>query len=48
MIGDYERKRLFKEVQDLLDKLNLNLSKTWYLWYEHFCMAEAAKSYWSM
>lgn len=48
MIGDYGRKRLFKEVQDLLDKLNLNLSKTWYLWYEHFCMAEAVKSYWSM
>ena len=48
MIGDYGRKRLFKEVQDLLDKLNLNVSKTWYLWYEHFCMAEAVKSYWSM
>ena len=48
MIGDYGRKRLFREVQDLLDKLILNLSKPWYLWYEHFCMAEAAKSYWSM
>lgn len=48
MIGDYGRKRLFKEVQDLLDKLNLNIRKTWYLWFEHFCMAEAVKSYWSM
>ena len=48
MIGDYGRKRLFKEVQDLLDKLHSNLSKPSYLWYEHFCMGEAVKSYWSM
>ena len=36
MIGDSGRKRLFKEVQDVFDKLNLNLSTTWYLWFVYF------------